>query len=535
MPVTDRYQLPKLLPPCCPPSNKTGGTRHRGHATSVTDFYYKPGAGIDAGTYRLPRAASCNRTIFLALAIIISIALSPLPSPGKTGVPSFSKTVERFHQVSQDRSSTRDQWLQVVHSFLAISEAEKPSERGRRSLLLAGKAALDLYRRSGHVADLDEAIKCLNAFNSISRSGPYHIPGLQALKEADLLKRQIHIRLVEKSTAKETHAGPPVKEEQSAPGNGPGIKPPQRDVDASSAGSAVPSLEESGSEGTAPRGSYNCTGNPFFREFSKPSADGSKPVMRASLIPNTVTDVPSARSLNLIKPKQVGTIVIDPGHGGKDPGAVSADSRLKEKEVTLDIAERTKRKIEKELPGTIVSLTRDDDRFVALEDRTAVANATNSDLFLSIHCNADTDSSSNGVETYFLSKADSRKAVAVAARENGIPRSQISDLQATLLDLMITSKKAESVRLAHMVHDSVIGGLSGKVSHYRDRGIKPAPLYILLGARMPAIMVECGFISNQGEKRNLASAEYRDTIAEGIARGAVKYLKALGEQENPGS
>jgi len=210
---------------------------------------------------------------------------------------------------------------------------------------------------------------------------------------------------------------------------------------------------------------------------------------------------------------------------------VSANSLVKEKDVTRDIAQRTKRKIEEQLPGAQIVMTRDDDQFVALEERSALANAVNSDLFVSIHCNADTDSSSSGIETYFLSKADSSKAAAVAARENGISISQISDLQATLLDLMITSKKAESVKLAHVVHDSVVTDLVGKAFRGRNRGIKPAPLYVLFGATMPAIMVECGFVSNRTERQNLASPEYRGAVADGIAKGVVKYLKALGETE----
>ncbi len=474
----------------------------------------------------------CSTRNLLVATILVAMTISPCPCIGKPATPSFVKTVDRLHQVSRDRSSTRDQWRQVVSSFLAIHEADKGRQRGQESLFLAGKAALDLYRRGGNANDLDEAVKHLNAFNRTSRQGPYRIPGLQALKEADLLKRRIHARHHEKPTVNASGPASLITERQLTRRESPALKESLQENDSIDTDDLVPDAGEKGSEGAPLGGIHNCTGNPFFRKVNKPSTDDSKPVMSASLMPNAVSDTPPvARTPDLTKPKQVTTVVIDPGHGGKDAGAVSANSLVKEKDVTLDIAQRTKRKIEEQLPGAQIVMTRDNDQFVALEERSALANAVNSDLFVSIHCNADTDSSSNGLETYFLSKADSSKAAAVAARENGISISQISDLQATLLDLMITSKKAESVKLAHVVHDSVVTGPVGKTFRGRNRGIKPAPLYVLFGATMPAIMVECGFVSNRTERQNLASLEYRDAVADGIAKGVVKYLKSLGETE----
>jgi N-acetylmuramoyl-L-alanine amidase len=218
-------------------------------------------------------------------------------------------------------------------------------------------------------------------------------------------------------------------------------------------------------------------------------------------------------------------VVIDPGHGGRDPGAVSADGTLKEKDLTLDVAKRVKAALERNNPGITVALTRTDDRFMSLEERSAAANALNADLFISIHCNSDTDTSSHGTETYYLSKATSPRAMRAAARENGLSPAKMSDLQATLLDLMVTSKKTESEALALAVSNS----LEQVIPKARHRGVKQAPFYVLLGAKMPAILVECAFMSNVRECRKLHDPKYLDTIAQGLSNGAESYLKGLGE------
>jgi len=216
--------------------------------------------------------------------------------------------------------------------------------------------------------------------------------------------------------------------------------------------------------------------------------------------------------------------VIDPGHGGRDPGAVSRDGHLKEKDIVLAVAKRLKVRLQKRHPCIKVVLTREDDRSLSLKERTSVANSLNSDLFISLHCNSDTHAGSKGVETYYLSKASSRGAMRVAARENGISLEKMSDLEATLVDLMVTSKKTESDKLARTVHTSLVSGLSRHKSMCKDRGVRGAPFYVLLGAKMPAVLVECAFISNSGDEDKLASPQYLDSIAEGLASGADAYL-----------
>ena len=272
--------------------------------------------------------------------------------------------------------------------------------------------------------------------------------------------------------------------------------------------------------------SQNCTGNPFFaipKTISRPS----KPPARSAAIPPPRTADGSLSSLQPFHGRGKGfVIVLDPGHGGKDPGAVSQDGVIKEKDLTLDIAMRLKAKIENALPDSTVVLTRNKDTFLTLEDRTFVANSMKADLFLSIHCNSDADPGAEGVETYFLSKSDSRKAMLAAVRENETPLAEMTDFENALIDHMATSKTAESVKLATTVHDQVMRKLGRTAGIGRDRGIKAAPLYVLLGAKMPAIMVECGFISNTSDKNKLTNPEYRDFTANGLADGLITYLKA---------
>ncbi len=175
-----------------------------------------------------------------------------------------------------------------------------------------------------------------------------------------------------------------------------------------------------------------------------------------------------------------------------------------------------------------MKLTREDDTFLSLKDRTAIANSANADLFVSIHCNGSEYSSASGIETFFLSKASSRGAMRAAARENGISLSKMNNLEATLIDLMMTSKRTESEKLAEIIHEALMAAGNKKGGKSRDRGVKQAPFYVLIGAAMPAILVECAFISNMSEKNNLKNEHYIDSIAQKLTVGAKKYLSDLG-------
>jgi N-acetylmuramoyl-L-alanine amidase len=228
-----------------------------------------------------------------------------------------------------------------------------------------------------------------------------------------------------------------------------------------------------------------------------------------------------ARQLGL----SVKRIVIDPGHGGKDPGCyINGD--LKEKDIVLDMAKRLKARLENRL-GCEVLLTRTTDIFIPLDERTAFANIKKADLFISLHVNAHKDSAIHGIETYFLNMATDKQAVLVAARENATSEKNISDLQSILNDLMLNTKISESSRLAHSVQDGIMEDLKKKYQVNKSLGVKQAPFYVLIGAEMPSILIESGFLTNSIERKKLISDNYKEILADGISKGVEAYIKSI--------
>ena len=217
-------------------------------------------------------------------------------------------------------------------------------------------------------------------------------------------------------------------------------------------------------------------------------------------------------------------IVIDPGHGGRDYGAPGYIKGVHEKDVVLKLGRRLAKKIRKEL-GCEVIMTRNSDRNLTLEERTAIANTKNADLFISIHTNAVRDSRAYGIETFFLNLATDNDAILVAARENATSTKNISDLETILSDLMQNAKINESSRLAVHVQRSLDRHLKKHYSRIRSKGVKQAPFYVLLGAQMPAILIETSFISNPRECRRLTNTAYQDQMAEAIVDGIKQYIK----------
>ncbi len=220
----------------------------------------------------------------------------------------------------------------------------------------------------------------------------------------------------------------------------------------------------------------------------------------------------------------VSRIVIDPGHGGHDFGAPGYIKGVYEKDIVLKIAKRLAKQIRKKLHCEVF-MTRNDDRHLTLEERTAIANTKNADLFISIHTNAARDRKAFGVETFFLNLATDNDSILVAARENATSTKNISDLQTILSDLMQNAKIYESSRLAIHVQESMYHHLRRKFSRIKNKGVKQAPFYVLLGAQMPAILIETSFISNSRECKRLVSAKYQDQMCEAIVNGIQYYIK----------
>jgi N-acetylmuramoyl-L-alanine amidase len=218
----------------------------------------------------------------------------------------------------------------------------------------------------------------------------------------------------------------------------------------------------------------------------------------------------------------VRTIMIDAGHGGKDPGAMA--NGLREKDINLKFAKLVGGKLKAR--GFHVIYTRTTDVFIPLEKRTAMANAQKADLFLSIHCNANHSSKVHGLETYSLNLAKTDAAVRIAARENAVDPRAISDLQFILTDLMVNSKIKESRDLAGDVQTSTIKRVR-KSYPLNNKGTREAPFYVLMGAKMPSVLVEIGYITNRTESKRLRSDKYLNHLADGIVDGILSYKSQI--------
>jgi len=218
-------------------------------------------------------------------------------------------------------------------------------------------------------------------------------------------------------------------------------------------------------------------------------------------------------------------IVIDAGHGGKDPGAIGRNG-LREKDVVLKLANLVAERVRDDLHCQVI-LTRRSDVFLPLEKRTAIANIKGADLFISLHANAHKSRKFQGLETYILNIALDEESMNVAARENATSTKNISDLQMILNDLMLNTKINESSRLAKFVHNGLVKELRKKYKIVKNRGVRQAPFYVLIGAEMPAILVEVGYITNTIENRRLKSVSYLKSAASGIVKGIDLYIKDM--------
>ncbi|MEJ2690833.1 MAG: N-acetylmuramoyl-L-alanine amidase [Deltaproteobacteria bacterium] len=228
-------------------------------------------------------------------------------------------------------------------------------------------------------------------------------------------------------------------------------------------------------------------------------------------------------------PRQLGLsakrIIIDPGHGGKDPGAIGPGGLL-EKDITLAVALKLRDELQKHY-GYEVFLTRDKDEYLSLEERTELANTKHGDIFVSIHVNSAPSKSIRGIETYFLSLATTSDEMRAAAKENVGSTSKLSDLQAILMDLMQNAKINESARLAESVQDNLVNGLAAKYHLVKNLGVKKAPFIVLIGAQMPSILTEIAFLSNPAELRRIKDHRYLDNVATQIASGISGYVGSL--------
>ncbi|MBI1941928.1 MAG: N-acetylmuramoyl-L-alanine amidase [Acidobacteria bacterium] len=255
-------------------------------------------------------------------------------------------------------------------------------------------------------------------------------------------------------------------------------------------------------------------------EPAKPSSAEAPPIKTAS--PTGTGSRTLTRALGL----KIARIVIDPGHGGHDTGTIGPTG-LKEKDVVLDVAQKLKKLIE-EKAGAEVIMTRTEDTFIPLEERTAIANEKTADLFISIHANASRSQSARGIETYYLNFTSDREALEVAARENATTQESVHELQNLIKKIAMTEKIEESQEFAAEVQREVYTRLIKAGSKQRNRGVKKAPFVVLIGANMPSILAEISFLTNPYDERQMKKAEHRERIADALYRGIARYVDRLG-------
>jgi N-acetylmuramoyl-L-alanine amidase len=232
------------------------------------------------------------------------------------------------------------------------------------------------------------------------------------------------------------------------------------------------------------------------------------------------------RSMIRVLGLKVGRVVLDPGHGGHDTGTIGP-AGLREKDLVLDVSQRLGRLIQDRM-GSEVIYTRSDDTFIPLERRTEIANEAKADLFLSIHANSSTLRSAAGVETFYLNFTTSRSALDVAARENAGSQMSIYELQELLQKIALKDKVEESREFASRVQ-SALFTLSARTadSRSKDRGVKKAPFVVLIGASMPSVLAEIGFISNAHDESIMRREDYRQRTAEALYKGLSSYANSL--------
>jgi N-acetylmuramoyl-L-alanine amidase len=310
--------------------------------------------------------------------------------------------------------------------------------------------------------------------------------------------------------ASSTEPPPPAVAEQSpAGGSAPG--PPSTRGETPAAGLPTASTPEV-AEATPP---------------PEPPAPFETPAAALPPGPPQPPEVNRAGSYSLARQLGLGVrrIVIDPGHGGHDPGTIGRGG-VQEKDLVLDVALRLERLVRAEL-GADVVMTRSTDVFVPLEERTAIANSRGADLFLSIHANSSRNARARGVETYFLNFAQDPHAEAVAARENAISQATLKDLQGLVKAIALNSKIDESRDFASSVQEAMVEQVGRRHPAVRDRGVHTAPFYVLIGASMPSVLAEIAFVSNPDEEKLLKRSDFRDLVARSLFRGVRRYLEAL--------
>ncbi len=408
------------------------------------------------------------------------------------------------------RASLRHNWLNFETRIKAILE-RYPNQP--EAMLLAARTREELAVRARTTQDWREAAQRYDAFATKHNK---HTRAAEArLKQATLLSRVPHglddakrtLRLLQRDypqSKQATQAVALLKDLEA--------QPPQTTPDKETAPKKERGKEAQESKTASPEEKAGKTADKAGRTGEKPSRTKDKAT-------NTNQKGTLAQQLGLT----VRTIMLDPGHGGKDPGTTA--NTIQESLFTMQMAKKVSAALEAQ--GFTVILTRANDSYISLQDRPLMANAQKADLFISLHANANANPAIQGLETYYLDTAKSKDAALAAARENGIDVGGVSDLQFILSDLTGNSKRNESHKLASMVQKEILKRAASGKQAMVDNGVRSAPFYVLMGAKMPAILVEFGYVTNTDDAASLRSDRFLQLQAAGLADAVSAYKRAV--------
>ena len=331
--------------------------------------------------------------------------------------------------------------------------------------------------------------------------------------------------------------GPPVRAAAKKPTPAPPSSKPAPLEDSGATAEAKPTKGEAGA--VAEAGAAKAAAPSAQKETASvklptlPSSRGRKeepgvvgPAERVTPIQPPAPTESGARTLTRALGLKIARIVIDPGHGGHDTGTIGPTG-LCEKDLVLDVALRLKKLLEAKTDAEVI-LTRADDTFIPLEERTAIANEKAADLFISIHANASRNQRARGIETYYLNFTSNPEALEVAARENATTQESVHQLQDLIKKIALTEKIEESQDFATQIQREIYSRLRKFSGEQKNRGVKKAPFVVLIGANMPSVLAEISFLTNPQDERLLKRAEHRDRVADALYRGIARYVSSLG-------
>ncbi|MFN2547524.1 MAG: N-acetylmuramoyl-L-alanine amidase [Myxococcales bacterium] len=457
-------------------------------------------------------------------ALVIAIAVALIPGAVHARAPAAAVQARKLERAQADleklrsdsrRRKYRDAWEAVLRELDGAVKAAPNGPRAAEAALAAARARADLWDVTRSPVDEKAAIAAFVKVDDEHR-GP---AGAQALAAALGLATRagdtsegasIARRLADHYPADAKAFVGPIAEKEKEDEK-------ENDDDGDDA-------EETAPEPEAPANPPSKS-TPIVRAVKDAVAAITEPEEE----PATAAKAREMRSAALASGSSLATqlglkvrrVVVDAGHGGKDTGAIGPH-KVREKDMALSIARKVASRLRS--LGFNVIMTRNEDRFVSLDERTRIANDARADLFISIHCNAAKRRKLEGVETWTLNVASDRYAARLAAFENAEADRTVSDLRLILADLATKANATDARDLAQSVQSSLVRTLRSRVGKVRDHGVKQALFYVLLGTHMPSILVETGFISNPAEESRLKSTRFQEGTAEAIARGVKDFV-----------